>query len=343
MITRPQAATRVQMVMHEVHRRDVLIGAAALALSPALPAQAASEEEFSFLVIGDWGRKGKKQQKDVALQMEVRAKEIKSQFVATVGDNFYDEGVADENDKHWEDSFLNIYKSPHLKTWYPALGNHDRKGNHMAQIEYGATSKGRWQMDAPDYKRPYYKRRFNIPENRSLDIFILDTSPLADRETFHVSLSELADQITWFQNSISASDADWKLVFGHHFLYSSGQRLDRDHSDFRAWLEPILRQYRVQAYISGHDHHLEYREIAGLHHIISGGGSEGDGLRSKRPQGVLAWPVAGFTSYRITGDTLSVDFIDAQGCRLRTIRIPRTGGSAEIVNDDMCAAEQMAN
>lgn len=40
-------------------------------------------------------------------------------FVISTGDNFYDDGLTDENDPAFEQSFSNIYTAPSLqKQWY---------------------------------------------------------------------------------------------------------------------------------------------------------------------------------------------------------------------------------
>lgn len=312
-------------------RREVLAGAAAFAAVSRSPAWAAQEQELAFLVIGDWGRKGKAQQKAVAQQMAARAQAIDSRFVVTVGDNFYYKGVKSTTDPHWRQSFTDIYNPEHLHTWYPALGNHDRDGDYKAQLAYGPLSAGRWNMDAPAFARPYYKVGYDLANGGRIELFILDTSPIADSKNYPADPQYLIDQKQWLERELAASKATWKLVFGHHFLYSSGYRKTRDYPEMRSWLETLLQDCGVQAYIAGHDHHLEYLQVKNLNHIISGGGHEGDRLRTTPVPGhQFGWATAGFTSYRIAGDVLSVEFIDVDGLVRRTVRIPVSGGTDAV-------------
>jgi len=43
---------------------------------------------LNFFVFGDWGRNGEQDQRDVAAQMAVAAKDMDAKFIISVGDNF---------------------------------------------------------------------------------------------------------------------------------------------------------------------------------------------------------------------------------------------------------------
>ncbi len=60
--------------------------------------------ELSFLVLGDWGT-GNQSQKAVARGMGHVAERMKSRFVVTTGDNFYEEGVSSVQDPKWQEYF----------------------------------------------------------------------------------------------------------------------------------------------------------------------------------------------------------------------------------------------
>lgn len=67
------------------------------------------------------------------------------EFIISVGDNFYTNGVASVDDPMWKTSFEDIYKGANLFIdWYPVLGNHDYRGNPQAQIDYSKRSR-RWK------------------------------------------------------------------------------------------------------------------------------------------------------------------------------------------------------
>jgi hypothetical protein len=101
---------------------------------------------YSFLVVGDWGRKGQFNQQEVANQMAQTSLAENAQFVISTGDNFYETGVNGLTDEHWSLSFENVYKGNLLqKDWFVVLGNHDYQGNVNAQIDYTQKS-NRWKM-----------------------------------------------------------------------------------------------------------------------------------------------------------------------------------------------------
>ena len=67
---------------------------------------------LSWLVVGDWGRRGESHQREVGRAMETAAAELASRFVLSVGDNFYPDGVESVTDSHWKESFNDVYSGP---------------------------------------------------------------------------------------------------------------------------------------------------------------------------------------------------------------------------------------
>ncbi|GKD93941.1 purple acid phosphatase 8-like protein, partial [Tanacetum coccineum] len=61
--------------------------------------------------------------------------ELDADFIISTGDNFYDDGLIDEEDPLFVESFTEVYTSNSLqKQWYSVLGNHDYRGNVLAQL-----------------------------------------------------------------------------------------------------------------------------------------------------------------------------------------------------------------
>ncbi len=56
-------------------------------------------------------------------------------------------------------------------------------------------------------------------------------------------------QLKEFEAKLAASTAQWKLVVGHHPVYSSGG-LHGDTAELQQYVEPLLRKYRVQVRLS---------------------------------------------------------------------------------------------
>lgn len=299
-----------------LNRRAMIAGLGALAATPAIGV-AAPPPRDSFLVLGDWGRRGNRTQRAVAQAMADRARAIGGRFVVTAGDNFYSHGVRSTVDRHWRQSFADVYDLQTLHTWYPALGNHDYNGEPDAQIAYSQHFAG-WRMDGR-----YYRQTAALSDGRTLDLFVLDTAPVADPEHYPAPRRQIRGQWDWFDRQMTASRADWKIVIGHHPLVSSGYK-QRAYPLLNRWLEPRLQHYGVQAYVAGHDHHLEHIRSGGVTHIISGGGAEADPMATPRVPGhVQGWSSAGFAAFEIAGDVLSVTFVDAQGRDLGTAQAPR--------------------
>ena len=301
---------------HQLGRRNVVLGLTSTVTVSGTAAQAATES-LSFLAIGDWGRRGQFHQREVAVAMEKAAAELGSRFVLSVGDNFYPDGVASVTDSHWRESFEEIYAGPHLQTpWYVALGNHDYHGEPQAQLDYALTSH-RWKMPARYYKLGGASLGFH-----DLDVFCIDTTPLMSEYVDHGirRVAQPADrpavdrQLAWLDHELAGSTARWKLVYGHHTIRSGGS----GHGDTPEMVEkvlPILQRHRVQAYICGHDHDLQYIINDGLHYILTGAGSEVRPVRSTGGTQFCA-AVSGFATLQLKADELVVGFRDFTGANL---------------------------
>ncbi|XP_075659462.1 purple acid phosphatase 3-like isoform X2 [Castanea sativa] len=94
-----------------------------------------ADGSLSFLVVGDWGRKGLYNQSLVATQMGVVGEKLDIDFVISTGDNFYENGLTGVSDPAFNESFINMYTASSLqKQWYTVLGNHDYSGDVEAQL-----------------------------------------------------------------------------------------------------------------------------------------------------------------------------------------------------------------
>src|SRR5215475_12727935 len=158
--------------------RTLFVATQATVIGSILPrsllADDAKNGGLNFVVLGDWGRNGEKDQTDVAKQMAAAADGTGAKFVLAVGDNFYENGVTSVNDPQWQSSFEKVYTAPSLQVpWHAILGNHDYHLSADAQIAYSKTSK-RWNMPSR-----YYKRTEQIDAATAADFFFIDTMPMA--------------------------------------------------------------------------------------------------------------------------------------------------------------------
>jgi acid phosphatase len=125
----------------------------------------------------------------------------------------------------------------------------------------------------------------------------------------------------WLDAELANSKAPWKLVFGHHPVYSGG--VHGDTRELVADLGPMLRKHGVQAYICGHDHDLQHIDREGVTYIATGAGATTRTVKSVAGT-TFASDNAGFTAYSLTADRLQVDFVGYQGQVLHTATVART-------------------
>jgi acid phosphatase len=300
-------------------RRSVLFGTVPAVGLVTLPARARAPS-LDFVVIGDWGRDGQSRQREVAQQMGSTAAEIASRFVISVGDNFYEDGVANIADPQWQTSFERIYTHPALSNpWHVILGNHDYQGNVDAQLAYSARSR-RWSLPSP-----YYTRTEALADGTTVEFFFLDTSryilEYLHRPKVRVQGQDKQAQIDWLERALANSKAAWKIVVGHHQLYTvTGQH--HDHAEMIDPFKPLLDRYGVHAYINGHEHNLEHIAVDNVHYITCGAGSATSPVVSP-PPGQFASDHHGFMVMRLEADGLGFSFIDDSGTSLYNAVIPR--------------------
>jgi acid phosphatase len=306
--------------------RTLFVATQAAALAPLatgkLLATDAKAAALNFLLVGDWGRNGEKDQMAVATQMGLVASQTQAQFVISVGDNFYEDGVKSVTDPQWQGSFEKVYTAPALQVpWWAVLGNHDYHGNCDAQIEYSKTSK-RWNMPAR-----YFSRTEKIDADHAVDFFYLDTTPMAkldaDELMFHGNLKsqDVPKQIAWLEAALAASTAPWKIVIAHHPVYSGGQHGDTPY--IIKHVLPLLEKYGVQAYFNGHDHDLQHLQSSTVDFFCTGGGSKPRAAIKKIAQTKFGLGCSGFIAASLAADRLEVRMLDDQGKLLYTTSVPR--------------------
>lgn len=306
--------------------RTLFVATQATVIGSMLPTRLFAEDAggggtLNFLVFGDWGRNGEKDQADVARQMGVVAKNIDAQFVLAVGDNFYEDGVVSVDDPQWQTSFEKVYTAESLQVpWYAILGNHDYRLNAEAQIEYSQKSK-RWNMPAR-----YYKRVEKVGDKATVEFFYIDTMPMAVKSGEHdtggrnAGHQDVPKQLAWLEAALAASTAPWKIVVGHHPVYSGGE-----HGDTSYIVEhvlPLMQNYGVQAYFNGHDHDLQHLQAGKINLFCSGAGSR------VRPTGMkshskFAKSCSGFTAVALGADQMDVRMIDDTGKLVYSYTVPR--------------------
>ncbi|KMT13490.1 hypothetical protein BVRB_4g082690 [Beta vulgaris subsp. vulgaris] len=150
----------------------LLYGLGINATLPRFKQETKEDGSLSFLVIGDWGRKGTFNQSLVATQMGIVGEKLDVDFIISTGDNFYEDGLTGVEDPAFKDSFTDIYTAPSLKErWYTVLGNHDYRGDVLAQFSPVLRKRdSRW-----------FSLRSYIVYADIVDFFFVDTTPFQDK------------------------------------------------------------------------------------------------------------------------------------------------------------------
>ncbi|CAI8595076.1 unnamed protein product [Vicia faba] len=278
-----------------------------------------NDGSLSFLVVGDWGRKGDYNQSDVAFQMGYIGEKLNIDFVISTGDNFYDDGLTSDRDPNFEESFSKIYTAKSLqKPWYAVLGNHDYRGDAAAQLSpFLRQIDSRWLC-----------LRSYMVDSELVEIFFIDTTPfiqdyfISPEHTYDwrtvnnppkTYITKLLQDVAM---SLRGSKAKWKIVVGHHAIKSIGH-----HGDTRelvSLLLPVLQANKVDFYVNGHDHCLEHISdtASPMQFLVSGAGSKawrGDVQKNNRKDVNFFYDGQGFMSVQLTQTDANIVFYDVNG------------------------------
>jgi tartrate-resistant acid phosphatase type 5 len=276
--------------------------------SDLITGNAASDHSIHFMAVGDWGRNGEYDQTEVAKQMGLWGAANPNDFVISVGDNFYPKGVASEQDPLWNYSFENVYTAHSLQCdWYPVLGNHDYLADPDAQIRYSTISR-RWNMPAR-----YYTKQISLGDKGKALFIMIDTDPM-----LHERLQAQVDtQMAWLKDTLNNAPADvkWKIVVGHHPYYTVGPRITNfDTLTVRKVLADVFEQYKVDVYLSGHDHSMQHNKPDGFtHQFISGAGSELTDVTAGIPYSLFQASQNGFMYFSVDANRFNVKAINKDG------------------------------
>jgi acid phosphatase len=219
--------------------------ASALAQPPPLPGVSGSRGGVTrFLAVADTGS-GDANQRAVGRQMAEVHRRRPVDLVVLGGDNIYPSGDMALIEATFRKPYAALLAAG--VPFHAVLGNHDlRTANGDPQVAYKPFGmKGR-----------YYALRRGLVE-----FFLLDTNGNAEWQR----------QLSWLRTSLAASTAPWKVVVGHHPIYSSG--LYGNDPGLRARLSALMVKHGVQLYINGHEHHYERsKPIDGITYLVVGGG-----------------------------------------------------------------------
>lgn len=258
------------------------------------------ESSASFVAFGDWGTGGD-EQREVASAIGDYCETENCEFILTLGDNFYSDGVESVTDEQWEEKYHDVYDFLDLP-FYASLGNHDNNGNIQAQIDYS-------EID-PDWNMPEENYSYTWPENADpvVEFFVFNSDYPRFRE-------ESAQN--WMREAIAESQADWKILVMHHPIYSDGNHGDDDQGN-NEFLFPIICN-EVDLVVSGHDHnfaHLRGPDAdCPIEQLVIGTGGAGirDSVTETEAQVIGRGNFHGFGWFQITSDEIFFRMVESDG------------------------------
>ena len=200
-------------------------------------------DSLKFAVLGDFGT-GERAQYALAERMAALHQTFPFELVVLVGDNIY----GSDRPQDYQRKFEAPYK-PLLDAgvkFYGALGNHDAREQRFYKL---------FNMDG----KLFYS--FKAPK-QSVRFFALESTYMQP------------DQIKWLASELAGAGEDWKIVYQHHPLYSSGRTHGSD-VRLRSAIEPLLIQNEVKLMLAGHDHIYERTKPQhGITHFVAGSGGK---------------------------------------------------------------------
>jgi hypothetical protein len=261
-----------------------------------LPNKAGS---VKFAVLGDTGTGGS-DQAAIGKELAIWRSRFMFDFVVMVGDNIY----GGEKPRDFEKKFEIPYK-PLLDAgvkFYAALGNHD---DAAIQRNYKP-----FNMNG--------ERFYTFKPKDGVRFFALDSN-YVDKT-----------QLDWLDKQLTGSGSEWKIMFFHHPLYSSGET--HGSADLqRELLEPIFTKHGVNVVLTGHEHFYErIKPQKGIAYFIIGNSAKlrkGDLEKSDLTLYGNDREYA-FMLMEIDGDELFFQTINQKGMTIDTGSIKRVAKAA---------------
>lgn len=305
-----------------------------------------SKEKLVFFAFGDWGIKNQLSQECAKAMDDWANKNQKPAFILVLGDNFYPDGVDSIDDPqfvtNWKEGYLNF---PALQVpWNIILGNHDysQLNSATSQIEYTNcvhNDKKLWNCPSTHYSFSHA-----LPNKTSIDFFGIDTngscsSWYKEGQKFTQGLPGTLESRDFLEKELKNSLATWKIVFGHHPLFTS--RPNKKSSRLRAargadvdgpikgfGFQDLFVEHNVSAYFSGHEHVFSCHQSEGVHHFVCGAISEtvtDEWLNSSGELATVDWfdntYRHGFVVALVDDKTMEVIYYDTQGEEMHKVVI----------------------
>jgi hypothetical protein len=259
-------------------------------LQEATPVFAAtpSMAAIRVLAICDFGEPGLRQRK-VAAAAATYHRDKPFDIGLTLGDNVVPDGVTGLADPRWRREWEEIY-SPIGIPVFASTGNHDWGfgDSPAAEILYTRLSTS-WRMPSLYYTYTAGPVQF----------FALCTHAWSET------------QAKWLNAELEKSSARWKIVYGHHPIYSYGPHGPT--LQLQQSLLPIMKNH-VNLYLVGHEHIVQdLKPEDGIHFLIGPSGGQAARPAATGPLTLFTDSFEGFIVMNIDKDRIMVEFVDTDG------------------------------
>lgn len=267
---------------------------------------------YNFFIISDMGETLNYGNDSVAAVLNRLAPVIQPRFIISSGDFFHNAGVKSIDDSLWPLMNAKIFASPFMKVdVYPIDGNHEYIGNSQAPIDYSAKSQ-HWKMEALNYT--IVKK---IDSSTSVRFVMIDTSPFVEKykndPKYHmVKLQDSKKTVVWLDSVLRTSHEEWKVVVGHHPIYSSDFGQGSTYELIK-YVDPLLKKYKVDLYFSGHIHKFEHVHRKGMDYFSTTNGGSVPRIATPWFYTRFVKKTLGFTVCSVSGEKFSIYFVDKRG------------------------------
>ncbi len=260
-------------------------------------------DRVSLLVVGDTGTQDEKQMMVAEAMSEYCQKHGGIIGIVLLGDNFYPDGVRSTDDPQWQKAIWEPFGLPCLDGLdiFPILGNHDRKLNANAQVEYSKINR-RWRMPG---------RFYSVQFGGILELAQLDST------RFDTWLPIPGGFISTIRQQFEQSRARWKIVTSHHPVMSHCSNRPKKEDPLK--LASLRSQFCAKAdvWLSGHVHLMEHssdpRLCAAQQFIVGSGGGDLYGEEKCGSEALFKRSGYGFGVIDANFEQLKFRFIDLQG------------------------------
>ena len=229
-------------------------------------------------------------------------------FVLHVGDVVYPRG----HQQHYGPGFFRPFAAALRQApFYVALGNHDVMDDNGRQaLANFALPRGASTGDERCYSFAFGPVRV-IALDLGLDVAGPGGKPLVAAHP----------AVVFLQQQLTTCEEPWVVVMSHYPILSASRQADR--ADLRLTLLPLLEDYGVDLYLSGHDHtYQRFGEPGeGVIQVVSGGGGKSLYPIRPDPRVRVAQSVYHWCRVEVVGRLLELRALAVDGSAIDSVRL----------------------